>query len=126
MVKEKILIVEDENTARTMIVSGLRNAGYQVFEAKNGETGYQIARSVRPDLVISDVVMAQMDGNQLIKKLRNSEFGKNILFIVLTSHGTMKDYFEMIEVDDFVAKPFDMADFLARVERVLEKIRENE
>ncbi len=110
MAKEKILIVEDEATTRTMIVSGLQAAGYQVFEAQNGESGYQIARSTRPDLVISDVVMAEMDGNKLIKKLRNSDFGKNILFIILTSRGTMRDYFEMMNVDDFIAKPFDMDD----------------
>ena len=113
MGKEKILVVEDESTTRAMIVSGLEKEGYQVFEAQSGEAGYQIARSVRPNLVISDVVMAQMDGNQLIKKLRKSEFGKEILFIVLTSHGTMKDYFEMMDVEDFIAKPFDMDDFLA-------------
>lgn len=126
MGKEKILIVEDENTTRTMIVSGLKNAGYQVFEAKSGESGYRIARSTRPDLVISDVVMAQMSGNQLIKKLRNSEFGKDILFIILTSHGPMQDYFEMMEVDDFITKPFDMTDFLSRVDRVFEKSRDSE
>ena len=122
MAGEKILIVEDENTARTMIVAGLKKAGYQVFEAQSGESGYQIARSIRPHLIISDVVMDEMNGNQLIKKLRNSEFGKDMLFIVLTSHGPMKDYFEMMKVDDFIAKPFDMEDFLARVKRVLDKL----
>jgi phosphoserine phosphatase RsbU/P len=125
MAKEKILIVDDENTTRAIVADGLKKAGYQVFEAQSGESGYQIARSVRPHLVISDVVMDQMGGHQLIKKLRDSEFGKGMLFIVLTAHGQMQDYFEMMKVDDFIAKPFDMEDVLARVEKVLSKLNKD-
>ncbi len=122
MGKEKILIVDDESTTLALVTSGLKKAGYQVFEARSGESGFQIARSIRPDLVISDVVMEEMGGHQLIKKLRESEFGKDMLFIVLTSRGQMKDYFEMMKVDDFVAKPLNMEDFLVRVEKVLSKL----
>jgi sigma-B regulation protein RsbU (phosphoserine phosphatase) len=122
MAREKILIVDDDKTTRAMVMAGLEKAGYQVFEAQSGESGYQIARSVRPHLVISDVVMEQMGGHQLIKKLRESEFGKGMLFIVLTARGQMQDYFELMKVDDFIAKPIDMGDFLKRVEKVLGKL----
>ena len=79
MENAKILVVDDENTTRTLIVAGLKKAGYQVFEAQSGESGFQIARSARPHLAIVDVVMGEMGGHHLIKELRNSEFGKDML-----------------------------------------------
>jgi len=75
---EKILIVDDEGNMRTLLTMQLEQAGYQVFQAEDGDSGFQIAKSIQPDLIISDVLMPQMDGNQLMKKLRESEFGKNI------------------------------------------------
>ena len=119
MPQEKILVVEDDNTTRTMVVSGLQKAGYQAFEADNGESGFRIARSIRPCLVVCDVVMAQMNGNELIKKLRDNEFGKDLKFIVLTSHAPMKDYFEMMNIDGFILKPFDLDDLLERIGQIL-------
>ena len=126
MIKEKILIVEDEGTSRALLTVELKNAGYQVFQTTDGEEAYQVAKAVRPDLIISDIVMPEMDGNQLIKRVRESEFGKKILFIVLTSHSQMQDYFEMMDVHDFITKPFDPQDLISRVERVFAKARESE
>lgn len=126
MAKEKILIVEDEGTSRALLTTALEKAGYQVFQSTDGEEAYQVAKAVRPDLIISDIVMPEMDGNQLIKRVRESEFGKKILFIVLTSHTKMQDYFEMMDVQDFITKPFDPQDLISRVERVFEKASEEE
>jgi DNA-binding response OmpR family regulator len=123
MAKDRVLIVEDEGNMRTMLALELESAGYQVFQAEDGEAAFQIAKCVKPDLIISDILMPQMDGNQLMKKLRDSEFGKHIPFIVMTARGQMQDYFEMLEVDDFIAKPFDAEDLLTRVGRVLEKVK---
>jgi DNA-binding response OmpR family regulator len=118
---EKILIVEDEGNTRTLLTVELERAGYQVFQAEDGDSGYQIAKSLQPDLIISDVLMPQMDGNQLMKKLRESEFGKNIPFIVISARDQMKDYFETMKVDDFIAKPYKIEDFLKRIDHVLVK-----
>lgn len=126
MVKEKILVVEDETTTRTLLVAELEKAGYQAFHAKDGEEAFQVTKAVRPDLIISDIVMPEMDGNQLIRRVRASGFGKKIPFIVLTSHGQMQDYFELMDVDDFIIKPFEIQDLIARVERVLNKAKEDE
>lgn len=123
MGKEKILVVEDEATTRTLVVFELTKVGYQVFEAEDGVAGYQIAKAMKPDLIISDILMPQMDGNELMKKLRESEFGKNILFIVLSARTQMQDYFEMMKVDDFIAKPFNKDDLLASVDRALGRLR---
>ncbi|MCK5259758.1 MAG: response regulator [Candidatus Omnitrophica bacterium] len=126
MIKEKILIVEDESTTRALLVAELEKVGYQMFHSKDGEEAFQVIKAVRPDLIISDIVMPEMDGNQLIKRVRESEFGKKILFIVLTSHTKMQDYFEMMDVQDFITKPFDPQDLISRVERVFEKASEEE
>jgi DNA-binding response OmpR family regulator len=114
MAKEKILIIDEENNARSMLALELENAGYQVFQADDGEAGYQIVRGVKPDLIISDILSPPMDGNRLLKKLRESEFTKKIAFVILTARSQMQDYFEMMEVDDFITKPFEAEDLLAR------------
>jgi len=123
MSKEKILIVEDEGTTRTLLTLTLEKAGYQVFQAEDGVAGYQIAKAMKPDLIISDILMPQMDGNELMKKLKESEFGKDILFMVLSARTQMRDYFEMMKADDFVSKPFTGEDLLERVDRVLGRVR---
>jgi len=122
---EKILIVEDEATVRTLLVANLTKAGYQVFEAEDGVAGYQMAKTIKPDLIISDILMPQMDGNELMKKLRESEFGKNVLFMVLSARTQMKDYFEMMKADDFIPKPFTAEDLLARVDKVFDQLRKD-
>jgi len=122
---EKILIVEDEATTRTLIASHLGKAGYQVFQAEDGVAGYQLAKTIKPDLIISDILMPQMDGNELMKKLRESEFGKNVLFIVLSARTQMQDYFEMMKADAFISKPFQESDLLETVDQVLERLRKD-
>ena len=126
MDKKKILIVEDESHMRMMLSLELETAGYEVHQAEDGQKGFQTATEVKPDLIISDILMPNMDGNQLMQKLRGSDFGKEIPFIVLTARGQMHDYFEVMEVDDFIIKPFDAEDLLARVKKVLYRAREKQ
>lgn len=116
-------MVEDEGEMRRMLVLELEVAGYEVFEAQDGEAGLRMAERVKPDLIIADVLMPNMDGNQMMKKLRASDFGRGIPFIVLTARGKMQDYFEVMEVDDFIEKPFERKDFLRRVQKAVEKPR---
>jgi len=118
---EKILIVEDEATMRTLLTQTLEGAGYQVIQAEDGDAGYQMAKSAKPDLIISDILMPQMDGNELMKKLKESEFGKQIPFMVVSARSQMKDYFEMMNADGFISKPYDADDLLSQVESTLAK-----
>jgi len=121
MGKKKILIVEDEADMRTILTIELEGSGYQVFQAEDGEEGLKVAQEVKPDLIISDMMMPKMDGNQLMTALRESDFGKEIPLIILTARAQMKDYFEVMEVDSFVAKPFEAVDLLAKVNLALQK-----
>jgi len=123
--KKKILVVEDEGNMRTMLALELETSGYEVYQAEDGVVGLEVAQEKKPDLIISDILMPHMDGNELMKRLRATDFGRDIPFIVLTARGQMQDYFEVMEVDDFVVKPFDADDLLARVKRALHKSKKS-
>ena len=116
---KKILIVEDEPEMRTLLALELETEGYAVFQAQDGEEGLRMAKETRPDLIISDVLMPKVDGNQFLKNLRASDFGKEIPFIVLTARGMMRDYFEVAQVDGFIEKPFRPEDILKKVADIL-------
>src|SRR3989338_2616962 len=121
MDKKKILIVEDEPEMRQLLVLELETEGYQIYQAADGAEGFRVAQEVQPDLIISDVVMPKMDGNQFLKKLRASVFGKNIPFIILTARGKMRDYFELVQVDGFIEKPFKPEEILKTIADILQK-----
>lgn len=120
MNKQKILlVVEDEEDMRQVVVEKLEELGHKVYQAVDGEDGFRIAQEVHPDLVVSDVVMPKSDGNQLLKELRKTDFGKNIPFIVITARTAMRDYFEVINVSAFFEKPFKLKDLAQKIEEVL-------
>jgi len=116
---KKVLIVEDENNLRTLIASELAELGYEVHQAKDGEEGLAMAEKVRPDIILSDVVMPKKSGNDLLKDLRKTEFGKKIPFVILTARVNMKDYFEVMKVDGFLEKPFKISGLAKVMESVL-------
>src|SRR5690242_20598077 len=104
---KRILVVEDEPELRKVLAMELEASGYEVFVAGDGEEGFEVAQEVLPDLIITDVLMPKMDGNQLLKKMRATFFGRRIPFMVLTARGKMRDYFEAVDVNAFVEKPFE-------------------
>ena len=119
MANSKILVVEDEAPLRELIQEILKNAGFDVYTAANGQEGFTQAQNTKPDVILSDVIMPTMDGNIMLKKLRETAFGKNIPFIVLTARGGMKDYFEVMGVDGFIEKPFQPQDLVTEIHSVM-------
>jgi len=119
MKKNKVLIVEDEVDLRLLIAEVLKDENYDVIEAGDGEQGLKLAKKLKPDLIISDVIMPKKNGNVFLKELRQNDFGKNIPFIVLTARIKMKDYFEVIDVDDFLEKPITKKELVDSVKKVL-------
>ncbi len=115
---EKILVVEDEADLRKLLCAGLKQLGYVTYEAGNGVEGFELAQKILPRIIITDVVMPVKSGNDLIKDLRKTEWGKNIPIIVLTAHVTMKDYFEMLHLE-FLEKPFEMNVMAELINKVL-------
>jgi len=115
----KILLVDDEEEFRILIVAALAALGYEVYQAQDGLEGLAMAEKVRPDIILSDVVMPKKSGSDFLKDLRKTAWGKNIPFIVLTARVHMKDYFEMAHVDGFIEKPFTIEELVEKINHVL-------
>lgn len=120
---KKILVVEDEEAVRFLISEKLHKLGYEVYQACDGEEALKLAREVLPDIIVTDIMMPKKDGNQLIKELRACDQGKTIPFIILTARTHMRMYFEAIEVDAFIEKPFDMDELVAYVELAFSRLK---
>ena len=83
--QKSILIVEDEPDIREAMADALRNAGYSVYAAENGELGLTLAYANEPDLILLDLMMPVMDGHEVLEKLRQHPWGKTAKVVVLTS-----------------------------------------
>ena len=118
--RSRILVVEDDAAIRRAIVSQLRGEGYDVIEAGDGREGLAAARADRPDLVLTDLAMPVMDGFELITTLRKSS---PTPVIVLSVRGGEADRVRALDLgaDDFVGKPFSVAELLARVRAQLRR-----
>lgn len=118
--KNTLLIVEDHRDIRELIAAEL-NAHYRILQASNGKEGLQMALEHLPSLIISDVVMPEMDGIELCDKIRRNERTADIPFIMLTARSTVKQQIEGLEhgADAYIAKPFDLDYLQAQIERLL-------
>jgi diguanylate cyclase (GGDEF)-like protein len=121
----KILVIEDETYTREIIRIGLEFKGYKVITASDGEEGFEKVLSENPDLVISDVMMPRMSGLDLCTKVKNNFFTSSIPIILLTARNQMDDkiYGLTIGADDYVAKPFDMRELIARTDMILRRTK---
>jgi two-component system cell cycle response regulator len=119
----KVLIAEDDKDSRELLSWILQKLGYQVVAASNGKEAWDAFRKGRFRLVISDVLMPELDGLELCKKIRLHKQSKYTYIIVITALIGKKDYLEGMEAgaDDFVTKPFDPDELKARL-RVAERI----
>ncbi|MDD3026723.1 MAG: response regulator transcription factor [Erysipelotrichaceae bacterium] len=118
--KSKILIVDDEQDIRELIKFYLKKEGFEVFEASNGFEALEILESEYIDLGIIDVMMPKMDGFELVEKMKDI---KDVPVIMLTAKSQSKDKLRGFDVgvDDYVTKPFDASELIARVKAVLKR-----
>jgi len=115
-----ILIVEDDQTLRETIALNLRAEGYDALLAGDGESGLQQAREHRPDLVILDVMLPELDGLTVCRVLRKES---QVPIILLTARGMEADKIIGLEsgADDYIVKPFSLGEFMARVRAALRR-----
>ena len=115
-----ILIVEDSPTQAQQIRLILEPAGYQVLVAPEGRQGLNMALKMAPDLVLLDVVLPDLDGYTVCRRLRQQEASRTPI-LMLTVRGSVEDRVDGLEVgaDDYLAKPFDERELLARVHALL-------
>ena len=119
----KILVAEDDRDSRELLTWILQKLGYQVVAAENGKEAWEVFRRGRFRLVISDVLMPELDGLELCRRIRNHQQSKYTYVMIMTALIGKKDYLEGMEAgaDDFVTKPFDPDELKARL-RVAERI----
>jgi len=115
-----VLIVEDDANIRELLQLYLEKDGYAVTQAVDGGQGLEKYRSIKPDLVLLDVMMPVMDGWNLCKAIRAEG---NTPVIMLTAKGEIDDKVTGLKAgaDDYVTKPFEMKELLARIEAVLRR-----
>ncbi len=116
-----ILVIEDEKKTAAFLAKGLREAGFAVDVACDGETGLERALAKKFDLLIVDVMLPHKDGWEVVAQLRHDGIRTPILF--LTARDSVRDRVKGLELgaDDYLIKPFAFAELLARVRSVLRR-----
>lgn len=116
----KILIVEDEEKIARFIELELKHEGYEVIKANNGRTGLEIAEKGEADLVILDVMLPEINGLEVLRRIRKVS---DIPVIMLTARGAVMDKVSGLDAgaDDYVTKPFAIEELLARIRTALKK-----
>jgi len=115
----KILIVDDEEEARSVLREILKREGYEVFQAANGEEAIRIVKDNRPDVILLDIRMPVMDGFEVCKRLKEKEETKAIPIITITGYSEEKEKSLMSGADDFLSKPFEKIDLITRIKAIL-------
>jgi class 3 adenylate cyclase len=117
----RILVVDDQRTNAEMVSGLLRNLGYEVDVALDGESALDVVRSRCPDLVVSDILMPRMDGYELCRRLRANPETALLPVILVTSAEPQTERVRGVEAgaDDFLAKPVNWDELFGRVKRLL-------
>lgn len=117
----KILVVEDDEAMRDLIAETLGGGQYLLRVARNGREGLALARSERPDLIISDIMMPRLDGWTFCHAVREAPGLSGIPFIILSAHADAEERGVSFRVgaDDFVPKPFSPRELQLKVKRAL-------
>jgi two-component system alkaline phosphatase synthesis response regulator PhoP len=124
--KATILVVDDDPDMVNVIRMSLENASYKVMDAGDGKEGIEKAKKEKPDLIVMDLMMPQMNGFEACKRLKADPEVKNIPILVLTAIGQQfsdtkyaKDMGLKLESEDFITKPVDTDVLLERVAQLL-------
>jgi diguanylate cyclase (GGDEF)-like protein len=118
----RILVVDDEPPIREILKFQLENAGYDVRCAKDGGEGLHMVESDPPDLVLLDLMMPEMDGYEVCRRMKSDYAARHIPIIILTARSELEEKLKGLEngANDYVTKPFSMSELLVRVKNVLQ------
>ena len=117
----RILIIEDEDAIRANLRRFLRLEGHEVFEAADGRAGVELARTQRPDLVICDLMMPELDGFAVLKEVRGDPATRDIAFCFLTASAEKDTRQTGLArgADEYITKPFELGEMRKVIARLL-------
>jgi two-component system alkaline phosphatase synthesis response regulator PhoP len=123
MPEKKILIADDEVHIIQVVAIKLKNNGFEVITAENGQKAYELACEQMPDLIITDFQMPVMTGLELIKNLRQNPDTASVPVIMLTARGFAieDDIRKDLKISDCLSKPFSPRELLQNVQQVLQQ-----
>jgi two-component system alkaline phosphatase synthesis response regulator PhoP len=121
--ESRILLVDDDPVVRELLEVNLISAGYRTVSVKSGREAIRRLRRVKPDLVILDIMMPEVDGWEVCKFVRDNPELQAIKILMLTARDSDKDRMigkDIFKADEYVTKPFDMKELLKSVSGLLE------
>ena len=119
----KILVIDDDKSINELIKINLELSGFDVVQAYDGTVGFALCKQEMPDLIILDVMMPNVDGYTVAKRIRENKKLENIPIIMLTALGFLENKIQgfNIGIDDYLVKPFEMEELLVRVKALLKR-----
>ena len=120
--KKNILFVDDEVDVLDLVTIRLKNAGYEIIEAVDAEEAMNILQKTSPDLILLDMLLPKMQGDELCKKLKSDDKYKNIPVILFTASAirpNLPGEMKAIGADDCILKPFDPEELLGKVKKFI-------
>jgi len=119
-----ILIVEDDMGIRVILQDTLTSQGYDVITAEDGIKGWELAKELRPDLVILDVMLPLMDGFEICKRIRKEGITSPVMMLTVKDEEVEKVLGLELGADDYVTKPFSVKELSARVKALLRRVED--
>ena len=116
-----VLVIEDDTSLRRALRTSLKARGFEVLESPNAEEGLVLVADDRPDVVLLDLGLPDIDGIEALRRMRSFS---DVPVVVLTARDRQQDKIEALDAgaDDYVTKPFDVEEVLARVRAVLRRV----
>lgn len=121
MIKDKILLVEDDSTLSFIVQDALTREGFDVVCAPNGESGLKMFEEYNPDIIVADVMMPKMDGFEMVRMIRLTSPAVPVLF--LTARTALDDVVKGFELgaNDYIRKPFQILELVVRIKALLKR-----
>src|SRR6188472_1135309 len=119
----RVLVVDDEESITQLVSTVLRYEGFQVETAADGRAAVQLARTFQPDIVVLDVMLPDLDGFEVYRRLANGSTAVPVLFLTARDSTEDRVHGLTLGADDYVGKPFSLEELIARVRAVLRRTR---
>ena len=116
---KKILIIDDEATSLQILQSSLGKKDYEVITAQDGVEGFSLINSHKPNLIILDVHMPNVDGYKLVRDIQSDEEIKKIPIIIVTADEKLEERFKLIGIEYYFKKPYKIQEVLSAIAGIL-------